>query len=164
MHVYIFLFFPFIFSKNVSTSPLILIWFLFFHILQELEVGIQKMMKAFSVSLGQTGRERVRAAIEILVQNTRLGHIWQIHSLVLHWKNRKIAHASSFHGSDAAADWVGVIRGNFLLQYYFSPTSKQVLVHPFEAFFISAYRRKKAGKSCYKSRSIDIVEYLNKPT
>jgi len=87
-------------------------------------VGIQKMTKAFSVSLVRTGRERLRAAVEILVQNSCLSHIWQIHRPVLHWENRKISHAGSCHGSDAAADRVGVTRGNFLLLFLVSPTSE----------------------------------------
>lgn len=72
---------------DVSTSPLVLIQFLVFSHFPGLGGTYSK---AFSVSLVEMGRERVRVTVGMLVQNTCLVHTGQVHRLLLHWKNRKI--------------------------------------------------------------------------
>lgn len=123
---YILLFLPLIFSRNVFTFPLILIWLLFLSYFFRFGDGCSKKPRSFLYQFSVNRRRK--SGYRITLQNTCLGHIWQIHRGVLHWKNRKFLCVSWFHGSDAVADWVGITRKSFLLQEMISPTSKQALL------------------------------------
>lgn len=68
MHIFFFLLF--FSSAKFPTPPLSLIWFYVFDIFPDMEVGIQKMKKAFSCQFSKTVREGIKAAVE-----THLSHL-----------------------------------------------------------------------------------------
>lgn len=111
---YILLFLPFIFFRNVFTFQLILVWLIFLSYFFRFGDGCSKKPQSFLYQFSVNWRRK--SSYRITLQNTCLGHIWQIHRGVLHWKNRKFLCVSWFHGSDAVADWVGITRKSFLLQ------------------------------------------------
>lgn len=74
---YFLLFFFFVFFSKVSIPPLSLISFYVFDIFPDMEVGIQKMKKAFSCQFSKTARDRIKAAVETLTFVTSDRYIGQ---------------------------------------------------------------------------------------